>query len=154
MSAVRRHERDRHGSHMRFATCEKFTCPESRHFEMKRHLEIVHGVRSESLQPKKRKHLKSDVVVPETRRIPSSPVIAATNCMPAMGGMDLEEDPQVDMNPEFTSLFGPTCHRSDFYAAVTSTRTSSSPLSFHLLLSYLLLPFPLLSFYMLRSHLL
>ena len=39
MEALRRHERDAHGPRMRCSQCD-FTCPERRHFEMKRHKEM------------------------------------------------------------------------------------------------------------------
>ena len=45
MAALRHHERDAHGPRMRRSQCN-FTCPERRHFEMKRHKEIKHGISS------------------------------------------------------------------------------------------------------------
>ena len=139
LSALRRHERDSHGPRMRCGTCEKFTCPESRHFKMKRHLEMVRGVRSESPQRKNRKHLKSVLVVPETLKIPPSPVIAATHCMPTMGDMAWERTRKL-------MSWTPSSHLRLGLHAILLT---------FLLLSHLLSPLShLLSFHLLLSHLL
>ena len=51
MAALRRHEKDAHGPRMRCSQCD-FTCPERRHFEMKRHKEMKHGIPS-TIPPQK-----------------------------------------------------------------------------------------------------
>ena len=110
MAALRRHERDAHGPRMRCSQCD-FTCPERRHFEMKRHKEMKHGILS-TITPHQ---MQDETLHPPTIRVPPSPLavdsytLSSNSFISALNDFDLGPEPDVSINEPllYVPSYGP-----------------------------------------------
>ena len=101
MAALRRHERD--------AQCD-FTCPERRHFEMKRHKEMKHGISTTILSQK----MQDETLHPPTIRVPPSLAVvsftlSSNSFISALNDFDLGPEPDVSINEPllYVRSYGP-----------------------------------------------
>ena len=108
MAALRRHEKDAHGPRMRCSQCD-FTCPERRHFEMKRHKEMKHGIPS-TIPPQK---IQDETLHPQTIRVPPSLLAvnsythSSNSFISALNDFELGPEPDVSINEPL--LYVPSC---------------------------------------------
>ena len=127
--AWKRHEADSHGPRMACGTC-KFTCPEGRPGEMRKHLQMKHGVETGSpIRKRRRQSASADSltvislssthsttgysvsVAPPTQRIPAETLAIESYTLSSdqsdffssLGSVDLGPDPDV-------SIGEPVCH--------------------------------------------
>ena len=101
--AAKRHENDSHGPRMKCSRC-KFSCPESRPWEMQKHLELKHDVATGSPPHKKRRQsIPNSVpvtVAPSTERVPAQTLAVESYTLSSKQNGFFSSLGTIDLGPE------------------------------------------------------